>query len=166
MSKYILASFILLFLLGMKILDTNEEDKLNMKLEFNAGKYDSFGIPIQYDGIGRSYCFKKEYQYNDTIAGYDIMMKRMSDTDTILISGGNGKSFFEGKLVKLPKPQVFYQKSFDPNTYAIGEIIIHERFDFIKTGDWVYKEGNKTQMVSFNTKVKIGEPPCKRTRNK
>ena len=166
MSKYILASFVLLFLFGMKILDTNEEDKLHIELEFNAGKYDSFGIPIKYDGIGRSYCFKKQYQYNDMIAGYDIMMKRMGDTDTIMISGENGESFFEGKLLKLPKPQIFYQRSYDPDTYAIGEIIIHEKFDFIKTGDWIYKESGKTQTVSFNTKVKIGEPRCKRTRKK
>lgn len=154
----------MLFLLGMKILDANEENKLHIILQFNADKYDSFGIPIKYEGIGRSYCIKDKYLLNDTIADYGIMMKRMGDT--IMISGKNDESFFEGKLLKLPKPQVYYQKSYDVSTFTIGEITIHEKFDFIKTGDWIYKEGDKLQTVSFNTKVKVGEPPCKRTREK
>ncbi len=140
----------------MKILGTNEERGLPIKLEFNSSKYHEFGIPIE-GRKNKSYCLGDNTQLNDTIGGHIVSIKRKRDT--LIIRGENDGSSFEGKLLKLPKPELNYQQTIDPATFTVSEINIREYYNFVRIGEWIFKEGNKTKSITFNPEINI-KPSC------
>jgi len=98
------------------------DKKIPVIIKLNQGERGAFGLPVNlFDWDMRHYCVPNNQVIKDSIdTNIFIVLERKNDIIDFTFYNANQE--IEGKFFIPPFQEIFYAKSFDPETFLVSEL--------------------------------------------
>jgi hypothetical protein len=151
MEKYFL--LMLLFAAQCKPLKGKEE-YTSFSIQLNKSKYDLFGIPID-----------SQKSILSPPVGFSSPITFIVDTNFVTFfpvknnilrfqCKSEYREIYGSFLIIKDITETTYTYTYDMETFLVSTLNVYELICPIRTGEWTYREGNKTSKVEHKTKIK------------
>ena len=131
-----------------------KEEYTSFSIQLNKTKYDLFGIPIE-----------SQKSILSPPVGFSSPITFMVDTNSVIFfpvknnilrfhCKSEHRDIHGSFLILKGVTETTYTYTYDMETFLVSTLNVYELICPIRTGEWTYREGNKTFKIEYNTKVK------------